>query len=62
MARTSPQIQISEIGGDTFPDLESAQRAARAYIAADLAALLRSMLASGALEVKDGLIIPRDTP
>lgn len=62
MARTSPQIQISEIGGDHFPNLEAAQRAARAQIASDLAHLLRSMLASGALEVKDGLIIPRNSP
>lgn len=62
MARTSPQIQISEISGNHFPDLETAQRSARAHIAYDLANLLRSMLASGALEVKDGLIIPRDTP
>lgn len=62
MARTSPEIKISEVPGDVFRDLQSAQRSARAYIASDLAALLRSMLASGALEVKDGLIIPRDRP
>jgi len=56
MARTSPHIEISEIPGNRFSDLEAAQRSARAYIAYDLANLLRSMLEAGTLEVKDGLI------
>ncbi|MDL1911841.1 hypothetical protein FBQ81_14315 [Chloroflexi bacterium CFX6] len=61
MARKSPQITIHEIPGDHFPDLEAAQRAARANIASDLANLVRQMLDAGTLEVKDGLIIPRET-
>lgn len=61
MARKAPQITIQEIPGDHFPDLESAQRAARLNIASDLANLVRQMLDAGTLEVKDGSIIPRRT-
>jgi hypothetical protein len=59
MARSSPQIKIQEIGGDRFASLQDAQRAARVYIAADLANIVQSLIASGLLEIKDGRITPR---
>lgn len=58
MARKSPQIQISEIGGDHFPDLETAQRSALDPLAAHLAATIRDLLASGRLVNVNGKIIP----
>jgi hypothetical protein len=59
MARNSPPITIQEIPGDQFPSLDAAQQSARAYIASDLANLLRHMLESGALEIRDGRILPK---
>ena len=59
MAKKHPQITISKQPGDAFPDIESAQRSASVYIARDMAALVRSMIDNGLLEVKDGQIIPR---
>lgn len=58
MARTSPQIQIQEIGGEHAATLETAMLAARAYIAHDLAKIMRQMLTDGLLEVRDGRIVP----
>jgi len=58
MARTSPQIQIQEIDGDQVVSLEAAKQAARAYIAHDLAKIVRQMLDDGLLEVRDGRIVP----
>lgn len=59
MARKSPTIQIKEIQGDHFPNLEAAQQSARSRIAFDLACLLRSMLEAGILEIRDGRITPK---
>ncbi len=59
MARKSPQIQITEIPGEHYASLEDAQRAARVLIAFDLAKIMRRLLDAGALEVRDGCIVPR---
>lgn len=59
MARNSPQITIQECSGERFADLHAAQDAARAYVSADLAALLRKMIEAGLLEIKDGRITPK---
>jgi hypothetical protein len=62
MARQSPTITIQETSGDHFADLSIAQDAARGYIVADLADLLREMIESGLLEIKDGQIVPKENP
>lgn len=59
MARQSPPITIQEISGDDFASLKAAQEAARAYIVSDLAELIKQMIESGLLEIKDGKIIPK---
>lgn len=58
MARKAPQIEIQEIPGDHFPDLEAAQRAGLDPLAAHLANLIRDLLASGQLAQVNGKIIP----
>ncbi len=58
MARKAPQIEIQEIPGDHFPDLEAAHRAALDPLAAHLANLIRDLLASGRLVNDNGKIIP----
>lgn len=59
MARQSPPITIQEVSGDHFESLRDAQDAARADIVSDLAELIKEMLESGLLEIKDGQIIPK---
>ncbi len=58
MPRKTPDLQLIELTGATFPDLESAQMAARSMLAHDLAATLRGLLARGVLIAKDGKIYP----
>ncbi len=58
MARIPPPMQISEIGGDHFEDLHTAQRAALDPLASHLANTLRDLLASGRLVNVNGTIIP----
>ncbi|PWH18182.1 MAG: hypothetical protein DDG60_00745 [Anaerolineae bacterium] len=58
MPRKIPDLQLIELTGATFPDLESAQMAARSIIAHDLATTLRGLLAIGVLVVRDGKIYP----
>jgi len=57
--RQSQITHIEEISGDQFPDLISAQQAARAPLASALADVMRSMIETGLLEIKDGRIQPR---
>lgn len=47
---------IQEISGDHFPNLDRARQAARAPLASALADVMRSMIDSGLLEIKDGRI------
>lgn len=51
-------FSLEEIGGDRFPDLESAQAEALPALARDLAITLQDLLTSGILVIKDGYIIP----
>jgi hypothetical protein len=48
---------IEEHGGDRFPDLETVQRQALAPLAADLAAMMRALLAEGVLRGEGNMII-----
>ena len=52
-------MKVTELSGNRFPDLETAQRAARSALAADLAATIRALLAAGVLVIKDGQIVPK---
>ena len=56
--RKSPPLQVEEIGGDHYPDLEAAQTAALKNMASDLAELMRLMLAEGELIIEKGRIVP----
>lgn len=58
--RQSHITHIQEINGETFPDLISAQQAARAPLASALADVMRRMIEQGTLEIKDGRIQPRN--
>lgn len=58
MARTSPQIQIQEIGGDQFASIEAAQQSAIDPLALHMAQMIRDLLASGQLVNVNGKIIP----
>ena len=56
--KKSPALQVEEIPGDTFPDLESAQRAALPLVSANLQAVIRDLLERGELVNDNGKIIP----
>jgi hypothetical protein len=58
MPKKSPGLTLEEHDGDRFPDLEAAQRTALPFVAADLAATIRELLASDVLVLVDGRIIP----
>lgn len=59
MPNKSTPFTIKEISGDRFPNLELAQRSASTFVAVDLAGLLRNMIESGVLEVRDHRIVPK---
>jgi hypothetical protein len=59
MSKPSPQMTVTECPGATYPDLQTAQRAALHAIATDLAAVIRRLLESGALVNDNGTIRPR---
>lgn len=52
-------ISIEEISGAEFPDLSTAQAAARSALAADLARTIRELLAAGVLLQVNGRIVPK---
>jgi hypothetical protein len=56
--RKSPPITISEIPGDQYKDLESAQRAAFSLLAENLGSVIRDLLERGDLIIVEGKIIP----
>jgi len=60
MARTSPAIEIREVSDIEKTDPQAAQRSARVMIAYDVAELIKSLIAQGRLEIKDGQIVPRN--
>lgn len=57
--RQSRITHIEEVNGDQFPDLITAQRFARAPLASALADVMRHMIETGLLEIKDGHIQPK---
>jgi hypothetical protein len=58
MTRKSPPFTLEEVPGDQYANLAAAQQAALKATAADLAGIIRSMLAAGVLVKVDGKIIP----
>ena len=57
--KKAPALQVEEIGGDQFPDRDSAQEAALPLLAESLQAVIRDLLERGVL-VRDsnGKITP----
>ncbi len=58
MTRKPSKLTLEEIPGSEIPNLHAAQRAALPMISANLQSVIRALLASGALVVADGKIIP----
>jgi hypothetical protein len=56
--RKASTLQVEEMPGDEFPDLESAQRAALPAMSASLQVVIRDLLESGELIIVDGKIVP----
>jgi hypothetical protein len=56
--RKSPDLQVEEISGDQYPDLETAQSAALPLLADNLQSVIRDLLERGILVNVDGKIIP----
>jgi hypothetical protein len=54
----SLSLQVEEISGDEYPDLESAQRAALPAMSESLQAVIRDLLEKGVLLNVDGKIVP----
>lgn len=57
--RTSPKIQVQEISGDHYPDLNTAQKAALPQLADSLQSVIRDLLERGVLVNDNGKIIPK---
>jgi hypothetical protein len=57
MPRKSPPLQIAEIGGNQYPDIETVQQLALPTLANGLVSTLRDLLAEGILTLKDGRIV-----
>ncbi len=60
--RPAQPFIVRQVGGHRFPDLESAQRAALRPLAADVAASIRKLLATGVLVIVDGRITTPSKP
>ena len=56
--RKPPDLQVEEISGDQFPDLETAQSAALSLVADNLQSVIRDLLKRGVLVNDNGRIIP----
>jgi hypothetical protein len=56
--RKAPALQVEEISGNQFPDLETAQRASLPAMSESLQAVIRDLLERGVLVNIDGKIIP----
>lgn len=56
--RRPPLMQIEEINGDQYADLDTAQRAALPPLAESLGSVIRDLLERGILVNVDGKIIP----
>ena len=58
MSKKSPDLTITELPGDFFPDLAAAQCAALKATAHDLAKIIRDLLEAGVLVQVNGCIVP----
>ena len=56
--RKSPTLQIEEISGDRYPDLETAQAAALPLLAVNLVSVIHDLLEREVLVKVNGKIIP----
>lgn len=56
--KKAPALQLEEIPGDRYPDLETAQRAALPAMAESLQAVIRDLLERGELVNVGGKILP----
>jgi len=60
--KKTPALQVEEIGGDQFPDRDSAQESALPLVAESLQAVIRDLLRRGVLVKVNGKIIPNPNP
>jgi len=56
--KKAPALQVEEISGNQYPDLDAAQRAALSLISAELQSVIQSLLEQGVLVNINGKIIP----
>jgi hypothetical protein len=56
--KKAPVLQVEEISGNQFPDLEAAQRASLPAMSESLQAVIRDLLARGVLVNVNGKITP----
>lgn len=56
--RKPPALQVEEISGDQFPDLEAAQNAALPQLACNMQSVIRDLLERGVLVKYNGKILP----
>lgn len=57
MPKKLPPLEVVEISGEQYPDINSAFRAALPSIADDLVVTIRRLVADGYFIVKDGKLI-----
>ena len=60
MPKKAQEIEIEEIPGEKFPDLQSVQIAALPLITESLQSVIRELLESGDLVLIDNKIIPAE--
>jgi hypothetical protein len=58
MPKKSPDLNVTELPGDSYSDLAAAQRAAIKATAHDLAKVIRDLLEAGVLVQVNGRIVP----
>lgn len=62
MKRSQSSFTVEHIGGNQFAGLAEAQRAALPMLAADLATILRTMIARGDLVIESGRVtVPKSS-
>jgi len=57
--RKNKPLELQEVGGDRFPDLETVQSLALPGLARDIALTLQELLTAGILVIQDGRIVTR---
>lgn len=54
----APSLQVEEVSGNQYPDLNAAQAASLPHFSASLQAIIRDLLERGVLVNVDGKIMP----